>query len=101
MKFIVEFEDNEGMSHVRQQHMAKHLSFLELNHKCIEAAGPLFHVESGEGAGGMWIVEADSAQTVDELVKSDPFWPTGLRKSYSVRGWKQVYASGKRLIDPS
>ncbi len=98
MKFIVTFEDNEEMSHMRQKYMAEHLSFLQSNQKSIEAAGPLFQVENNEGAGGIWIVDADSGDAVHDLVKSDPFWPTGLRKNYSVLGWKQVFADGERLI---
>jgi len=101
MKYIVTFEDNEEMAHMRQKHMAEHLSFLETNQGSIEAAGPLFQVENNEGAGGIWIVEANSADDVHDLVKSDPFWPTGLRKSYSVLGWKQVFCDGKQLINPA
>ena len=101
MKFIVTFEDNEEMAHMRQKHMVDHLSFLESNRASIDAAGPLFRVENNEGAGGIWVVEANSDEEVHNLVKSDPFWPTGLRKSYAVLGWKQVFANGKRLIDPA
>ena len=101
MKFVVTFEDNEEMSHMRQKHMSAHLSFLEANRKNIDAAGPLFRVDSKEGAGGIWIVDADSEDAVHELVKIDPFWPTGLRKGYTILGWRQVFADGKRLVDPA
>lgn len=49
----------------------------------------------------MWIVEADAEEDVDRLVQEDPFWPTGLRKSYAIIKWTQVYAAGSRLIAPS
>ena len=101
MKFIVQFEDNEEMAHMRQKHMLEHLAFLETNHSSIDAAGPLFHFENNEPAGGIWIVEAEDQDAVHELVKSDPFWPTGLRKTYTVLGWKQVFANGKRLTKPA
>jgi uncharacterized protein len=52
----------------------------------------------GQGAGGLWLVEAADAFEVDALVKEDPFWPTGLRKSVRVLTWKQVFADGRRLI---
>ena len=101
MKFIVTFEDNEKMSHMRQRHMAEHLSFLETNQNNIEAAGPLFQVSDGEGAGGIWVVDAESEEAAHDLVRNDPFWPTGLRKNYTVLGWKQVFADGRRLIHPA
>jgi hypothetical protein len=53
---------------------------LERNAARIKAAGPL----RGDPAGGLWLVEADSAAAVDVLVKEDPFWPTGLRRSVRV-----------------
>ena len=101
MKFIITFEDNEELAHMRQEYMADHLAFLESNQNSIEAAGPLFQASNGQGAGGIWVVDADSEDAAHELVKSDPFWPTGLRKNYTVLGWKQVFANGKRLVEPA
>jgi uncharacterized protein YciI len=46
----------------------------------------------------LWFVEADSEDVVDALVKADPFWPTGLRRSVRVLRWSQVFAAGRRLI---
>jgi hypothetical protein len=31
------------------------------------------------------------------LIKEDPFWPTGLRKSVCILAWNQVFADGRRL----
>ncbi|MGI9319397.1 MAG: YciI family protein [bacterium] len=101
MKFVVTFEDNEEMAHMRQAHMTEHLSFLEANRLSVDAAGPLFHYGNNEPAGGIWIVDDDDENAVHKLVKSDPFWPTGLRKNYTVLGWKQVFSDGKRLINPA
>jgi uncharacterized protein YciI len=84
-------------SEVRRHHMPAHLSFLERNASQIKAAGPL-GASSGNPAGGLWLVEADSSEAVDVLVKEDPFWPTGLRSSVRILSWSQVFANGKRLI---
>ncbi len=98
MKFIILFEDApDANPELRKTHMATHLEFLEKNSAQIEAAGPLSDPK-GRGRDGLWIVEANSEDEVDRLVREDPFWPTGLRKSYSVIKWKQVYAGGSRLI---
>jgi uncharacterized protein YciI len=50
--------------------MSAHLSFLEKNAARIRAAGPL-RASSGEPAGGLWVVEADSCDEVDALVKDE------------------------------
>src|SRR6516225_7425112 len=92
------FEDNPNLdSDVRRQHMAAHLAFREKNAARIKAAGPPRAVP-GDQAGGLWLVEAESAGVVDVLVKEDPFWPTGLRRSVRILEWSQVFLEGKPLI---
>ena len=100
MKFVILFEDNPDASpDIRSTHMPDHLAFLERNKNSVSAAGPLKD-EAGQPAGGIWIVDADSADTARKLVEEDPFWPTGLRKSVNILAWTQVFADGKRLISP-
>lgn len=100
MKFVILFEDAPNADPgIRKTHMAKHLDFLERNADKVEAAGPLSDT-AGQGRDGLWIVEAGSEAEADQLVREDPFWPTGLRKSYSIIEWKKVYADGSRLIHP-
>jgi len=100
MKFVVLFEDNpDADPGIRGKHMAAHLAFLEANASSISAAGPLSK-PTGEAGGGLWLVEANDASQVDRLVHEDPFWPTGLRRSYTILKWTQVYADGSRLIQP-
>ena len=97
MLFVVLFEDNPNLAaDVRQTHMPQHLSFLETNASAIRSAGPMRTI-SNEPAGGLWIVEANTAEEVEDLVEQDPFWPTGLRQSVRNLGWTQVFANGKRL----
>jgi uncharacterized protein YciI len=98
MKYAVLFEDNEAFAHMRPQYMADHLQFLGDNSERIEAAGPLKDAVSEESAGGIWIVDADDAGQVQALVESDPFYPTGLRKSIRILEWTQVFANGNKLI---
>ena len=57
----------------------------------IRTAGPLSR-EGDAFAGGLWLVEAETADTVDRLVKEDPFWAAGLRKSVQVFIWNRVFA---------
>jgi uncharacterized protein len=98
MLYVVLFEDDPDLGvDVRRRHMPAHLSFLERNAAQIAAAGPL-RLPSGDAAGGLWLVNADGHEAVDRLVRQDPFWPTGLRRSVRILGWSQVFAGGKRLI---
>lgn len=96
MLYAVLFTDNPDHAAARQRLMPDHLAFLENNAKRIRAAGPLS--EGGSAAGGLWLVDAESAVAVTALIQSDPFWPTGLRQSVRVLAWTQVFADGRRLI---
>lgn len=98
MIYAVLFEDNAERAAMRPRHMPDHLTFLEANADAISAAGPLQDTASDEPAGGLWLVEAESARAVQALVEADPFWPTGLRKSVRILVWTQVFADGERRI---
>jgi uncharacterized protein len=98
MLFAVLFTDNPEFAAARARLMPDHLAFLQRNSSSIRAAGPLSDPASGEGAGGLWLVEADTPAAVKALYESDPFWPTGLRQSIRVLEWRQVFADGRRLI---
>ena len=98
MKYAVLFEDNEEYAQMRPRFMADHLQFLGDNSDKINAAGPLKDAATQDPAGGLWIVEADNAGQVQALVETDPFWPTGLRKSIQILEWTQVYVDGRKMI---
>ncbi len=98
MIYAVLFEDDDGHAGMRPKHMPDHLSFLERNAARIHAAGPLEDTADDAPAGGLWIVEADSAEAVRSLVEADPFWPTGLRKSVRILAWRHVFSDGERRI---
>ena len=98
MKYAILFEDDDDFAHMRPQFMAEHLQFLADNSDRIEIAGPMKDAVSAEPAGGLWLVDADSAEQVQALIESDPFWPTGLRKTIRILEWTQVYAHGKKMI---
>lgn len=99
MTFIIVFEDNPGASpDIRKTYMSQHLAFLERHADQISAAGPLSDPDA-QGRDGLWILNVDTAQDAERLVHEDPFWPTGLRKSYAIIAWKQVFAAGRRRIE--
>lgn len=98
MIYAVLFEDNDDHADQRAAHMQAHLSFLERNAETVKSAGPLTNVEGQVSAGGLWLVEAESADKVRGLVEEDPFWPTGLRKSVRILSWMQVFSNGVRRI---
>ena len=97
MRFVVLLEDEPSKADVRPRLMPEHLTFLEKHGSEILEAGPLTDGDA-KPAGGIWIVEAASVEAVDRLVKADPFFAGGLRKSVRILSWRRVFAGGKRLI---
>jgi len=85
------FEDNEEKAGKRAEFMKDHLAFLRSNAERISAAGPVKDTKTGSPAGGLWLVSAVSPEEVIALVKADPFWPTGLRKSFRILEWTKVH----------
>jgi len=98
MLYAVLFTDDAAHADARRRLMPAHLDFLERHRDRIRAAGPLREATDGTPAGGLWLVEAESADAVTDLYRSDPLWPTGLRKAVRVLQWSQVFADGRRLI---
>lgn len=98
MIYAVLFEDNDGKADVRNKHMSDHITFLEQNTTSVRAAGPLKDSETGAPAGGLWLVDAENPAVVRRLVETDPFWPTGLRRSVRVLQWTHVFADGERKV---
>lgn len=94
--YVVFFEDEGSAATQREKHMQAHLAFLEQNADRITAEGPLRDPRSGLPSGGLWTVNCDNEDEVWQLVKNDPFWPTGLRKSVDIQCWNRVFADGRR-----
>jgi uncharacterized protein len=97
MLYAVLFTDDDIHADARRRLMPAHLDFLERHRDQIRAAGPL-RCTDGTPAGGLWLVEADTAEAVVALYQEDPFWPTGLRKSVRVLQSSRVFADGRRLV---
>jgi uncharacterized protein len=97
MRYVILFTDNSDADPaIRSRLMGAHLDFLEANGDRILSAGPLS--DAGAPAGGMWLVELAGPDEAKALVEADPFWPTGLRASWRVLAWRQVFAEGKRRV---
>lgn len=95
MMYAVMFEDDDSKAHMRQQHMQAHLAFLSDHADQVHAAGPLNEPSTGQGAGGLWVVEANDLAQVQALVEADPFWPTGLRRAVRILAWTQVFSAAR------
>ncbi|MFK0165804.1 YciI family protein [Rhizobium sp. NPDC090279] len=95
--FAVLFEDDrQNAAAIRKDYLQRHFAFLKANAASIRTAGPLSR-EGDAFAGGLWLVEARTSDDVDRLVKEDPFWAAGLRKTVQIFAWNRVFTEGVLL----
>ncbi|AXI42777.1 YciI family protein [Sulfitobacter sp. SK011] len=98
MLYTIHFHDNpDADPDLRPRFMAQHLAFLTDNKKAIRAAGPLKE-DDGQVKGGLWLVDVATVEQAWDLVKTDPFWTTGLRDKVEIKQWLQVFAEGQTLV---
>ncbi len=97
MIFVVQFEDTPGSEHIRNELMSDHLAFLDRHSARVLGAGPLFDTDK-RGRGGQWLIEAEDVETVQSMIREDPFYGSGLRASITILEWKQVFRGGEKLV---
>lgn len=91
MLFVIYFTDRADRLAVRQERLADHLQWLDANRQTVLAAGSLRQEPGADPIGGLWIAEASSRATLEELLHTDPFWIHGLRESCQVLHWSKAF----------
>ena len=95
MKFaaIIEYgEDKPGLKANHPAHRAYLRTFLENGQ--LRAAGPF-----ADEAGALWVLDADSAEAAEEIVRGDPLVKAGVITSWRIRPiayWSAQEAKGAR-----
>jgi len=95
MLFIVQFEDKPGVTETRQELFPSHLEFLDRVKDRVLVPGSVREIPSDRPLGGLWIVEAESKDEVEEIFKDDPFWTNGLRASVRINRWHKAFPDRK------
>jgi len=95
--YVVLLEDEPKNADARPKYLKDHVAYLETLLGKIRSAGPLTDTKTNTAAGGIWIIEAGSADEVQKMLEADPFYKAGLRKSIRILAWKQVFADGKKV----
>ena len=94
MKFVavIEYGDKEK---VRALHLA-HREYLRqfLENEQLRAAGPF-----ADDEGALWVLEAETAEAAEKIVKGDPYVEAGAIVSWKIRPlayWSAQQAKGSR-----
>ncbi|MEB6536146.1 YciI family protein [Pantoea stewartii] len=93
MLFAVRFYDRADRADIRNIYMDAHLQWLESVRSGVLIAGSLREHATAHPDDALWIVEAASKETVETLLKQDPFWQEGLRQNVNIRLWSKAFDS--------
>jgi uncharacterized protein YciI len=94
MLFIVRFTDKPNVAELRTRFRADHKEWLDKNRDVVLVPGAL-RSDPETPIGGLWIVEAEGRQQIEDLLKSDPFWVNGLRDSVEILHWFKAFPERK------
>lgn len=91
--YIRYVDDQEAIAAIRPTHRA-YLAGLLAEGK-LAAAGPF-----ADGAGALFIYEADSAEAAEEFAAKDPYTIGGVIKEHTIEPWQVVYSNTSLLQQP-
>ena len=97
MLFIVRFTDKPNVSELRKQFMEAHREWLDRNRSVVLVPGAI-RTDPETPVGGLWVVEAENREQIEDLLKSDPFWTNGLRAGVEILHWFKAFPDRKVSI---
>jgi uncharacterized protein len=74
----------------RAENLQAHVDWVAEHRASVLVAGSLRAEPDAVPRGGLWIVEAASRAAVLDLMKSDPFYLSGLRQDVEVLHWSKA-----------
>ncbi len=95
MLFAVQFQDDPNKLATRQQYLQSHIDWLDQNADLVLVGGSLRKSPDDEPVGGLWIVNAETKEAVQQLIETDPFWIQGLRISVEILYWSKAFEERK------
>lgn len=98
MLFAVIFTDKPSHGELRASQLAAHVAWVEDHKDTVLVAGSLRADPQQVPKGGLWIVEAESKEVVNALLKTDPFFTCGLRQDVEVLHWSKALQDHRALI---
>ena len=98
MLFAVIFNDKPGHGKLRAEQLTAHIRWVDQHKDMVLVAGSLREEPNDAPRGGLWVVEANSKESVLELMKTDPFYSCGLRQGVEVLHWSKALQDHKAMV---
>ena len=98
MLFAVILKDKPDHGALRADQLQAHIQWVDQHKDIVLVAGSLRERPQDVPRGGLWIVEAESKESVLELMKTDPFYVCGLRQQVDVLHWSKALQHHKAWV---
>lgn len=95
MPFIVETFDKPDYQHVRKTQRAAHLEFLDHHKTLLLACGAKLADNGQDLGGGLYLVDCETHEEVQNFIEADPFHAAGLFERVTITRWRKAYVNGQ------
>ena len=85
--FLEDIPDNAG---IRARLLDAHMQHMGAYVDRIKLGGPIMRGDSDSQAGGVLIVEAESATAVQDMIHADPYFEAGLWQDVKIHPFKEI-----------
>jgi len=90
--FAAIFEDDDNVAaRVRGAFTEEHVAWLGKRDDKVLVAGALSPADGGAPTGGLWVIEAETAEEARRIIAEDPFHREGLRKTVRLEAWSRGF----------
>lgn len=90
MLYVVALQDIPDNADIRTSLLDAHMAHIGQYLDRIRLGGPLLHDAEDRVAGGILILEAESADEVMEIVRADPYFEAGLWEDVRIHAFKAI-----------
>ncbi len=98
MPYAIQTKDKPGHGHLRAEHRAEHIAFLEANLDKLLAAGALIDDDGTGGHGGILIVDTDDRAEAEAFIAGNPFSKAGLFEAVTGTRWRKDYLNFENCL---
>lgn len=84
MLFLAKMTNNDNVDALKRAHYDAHIDYLKgLSERVLLSASAQNTLQT-EASELIWIIEAESMEEADRVVRQDPFWTAGIRKELEI-----------------
>lgn len=95
MLYLVYLEDIDDNAGIRESRLDEHMAHIGAYIDRIRLAGPLLRADGQRQAGGIVLIEANSANEVRDIVHADPYFKAGLWPEIRIHAFKEIINAWK------